>query len=397
MKYYIEFIIDENDMPMALVHKEGKVRRVKNVVNIEKLLELCEEEGYVIDDVCTITRHSRKIIEKFDKYMERKKRLRIFNAIKEEMKLVTKNPLVKKTLIASTLAAVILTKTLGGVATADKDVGTIETDTKAYHSSQMIMDETYQDESSLDYLEEIDNLIINENDYLEDNNDEIDSMFENNSFEYSYNNRCNEEAINNAKRYENLFAKYAHRYGMDKNLLMAMAAQEGGGLHEENLRSGLPAAGIMQIEKAVFIGERIQAYNFETGKMDYITVTPELLNDVESNIKIGTMILRDCIENSNYNIPLSTQTYNMGYGNIANILNACSNGTNKSLDYMYNNPNYNGWLDYRNIVSVGDSKYVEHVFSYLQPNTELSVLRRDGSKVSVNISNTTTLEKNNTY
>ena len=93
------------------------------------------------------------------------------------------------------------------------------------------------------------------------------------------------------------------------------------------------------------------------------------------------MILREYIENSNYNIPLAIQTYNMGPGNMNKVLNTCGDLENVEVSTMKNNQTNNKWLNYRSFVKAGDSKYVEHVFSYLGKHSNLQVLKRDNQKV----------------
>ena len=175
-------------------------------------------------------------------------------------------------------------------------------------------------------------------------------------------------------------------FGIDPNLLMAIAAQESSGDHYGNLEKGC-AAGIMQIEKAVHIGHTVSAYNFETGKVETISVTSDKLQDLETNIKIGTMIARTSIEDSNYNIPLGLQTYNFGPGSISNVLNTCCSQENVDKKEVKNDPTNNIWLNYRAFLHTGDAKYVEHVFSFLDNNAEITVLDRDGNKRTVKLSN----------
>ena len=90
-------------------------------------------------------------------------------------------------------------------------------------------------------------------------NDNMIEMFQTEEFHFSYENRTEEENIRNAKRYEDLFEKYANQYGMDKNLLMAMAAQESNGDHNSHINNG-PAEGLMQIEKSAHLGTVVSAY-----------------------------------------------------------------------------------------------------------------------------------------
>ena len=99
------------------------------------------------------------------------------------------------------------------------------------------------------------------------------------------------------------------------------------------------------------------------------------------------MILRTCIENNNYNIPLSLQTYNFGPGNMEEVLSMCSSLENLDKSDLRNDPTNNTWLRYRSFLNIGDPEYVEHVFSYLQNHTDLTVQKRSGEQVTISIVN----------
>jgi hypothetical protein len=62
------------------------------------------------------------------------------------------------------------------------------------------------------------------------------------------------------------------------------------------------------------------------------------------------------------------------------VLNACSEAEGISKEDIINDPTYNGWMDYRNVVSVGDPTYVENVFKFLDNDKEISVQTREGTK-----------------
>ena len=220
---------------------------------------------------------------------------------------------------------------------------------------------------------------------ISSNKQELKNMLETESFNYSYEDRSNNSNIENARRYEDTFKKYANMYGLDKDLLMAIAAQESSGDHYNNLNSNQPGKGIMQIEY-VHIGENLSAHNFETNTEDSIKVDMNTLSDLDSNIKIGAMILRNCIDSYNCNIPLSLQTYNFGPGNINKVLNSCSSIENISIDKLKNDPTNNSWLNYRSALGIGDPEYVEHVFSYMK-DKKITVLDHNGNPISINLNN----------
>ena len=233
---------------------------------------------------------------------------------------------------------------------------------------------------------DIDNVVVNyDSDFTiedEQKNTELNQMLQVDQFHFSYNDRTDSTSLSNAKRYEDLFIKYGNMYGVDPNLLMAMAAQESSGDHYGNLTGG-SAIGIMQIEKNVFINKTISAYNFETNEMDKVNITRDTLEDLETNIKVGTIILRNNLEQNNYNIPLALQSYNFGPGNMSKVFEAA--GITK--DDARSNITNPKWLDDREVVHAGDPKYIEHVFSYVKSKTVLTIKDRDNNDVDIQIIN----------
>ena len=403
MRDYIEFYFDDNDKFTANIYDKNVKRVVRNEKNLLKLMQIAQKNGYKIDCEGSIRRRddARKITQAYNRYIVRKNATRLMkNAtinsfhligkVLKNMKVSKKNPTLGKVVVAASIIAVLASHGIGKnneIQASDTTsqpaiVEMVETDIPTLSEDVEIEAPTHED---LEEQEQVQEEVVEE--VQGDKQQALDSMFSEDAFHYSFEDRSSKENITNAKRYEDIFEKYANRYGLDKNLLMAMAAQESSGDHYNNLRDNQPAAGIMQIEKAVHIGNQVKAYNFEKGEMEYITVTQDKLNNIDSNIQIGSMILREYIENSNYNIPLAIQTYNMGPGNMSKVLNTCGDLENIDVNTMKINPTNNKWLNYRAFLNVGDAKYVEHVFSYLGKHSNLQVMKRDTSKVSVNLAN----------
>ncbi len=406
MKNYINFYFDNEGKFTAEIHKDGKYKRIKQEKNILKLLEIAQDYGYNIQSEGTLTRYAQDITKDFDKYMRRKQRLKVLGNITNNMKVSRKNKTLGKAVIAATILAIIAVNGMSNkkntsLAYSEEEITTKTSTSQNIDSTNITTTEdidldeyvdeiTNKEEEQKEEAKEVKQEIAvqgEKKEVKEEKQAQIESMLQKDAFHYSYEDRSASTNVKQAKRYEDIFEKYANRYGVDKDLLIAMAAQESSGEHYNNLRDTKPAAGIMQIEKAVHIGHSVSAYNFETGKVETVQVTQDKLNDVDTNIKIGTMILRGYIENANYNIPLAIQTYNMGPGNMSKVLNSCSSLENIQVSTMKNNPTNNKWLKYRSHINAGDSKYVEHVFSYLGDKQELSVKKRDSSKISVNIAN----------
>lgn len=385
MKNYIEFYMDTDGFLSACIHKDGKVKRITDFDKLDKLINICKKHGIEVKGERLIKRAAPKITKEYDNYIKRIKRLRILGNIKDNMKLSFKNIGLGKKIAAMALAGTI---TVTSVALIDKQ------DVKA-------QDEGLQKEYYGTYIDE-DNENNNQTIIIDDGDNEInvimdeytspdqatqlDQMFQEEAFHFSYENRVNNECYQNAMRYEDLFEKYANMYGVDKNLLIAIASQESSGDHYNHLEGG-PAIGIMQIEKSANLNQTIEVYNFELGRKESVEITLDKLQDIEQNIKIGTMLLRYSIVYSDYNIPIGIQNYNFGFGNMGKVLQACSTNENISEDNLRNSQTNNSWLEYRNIVSAGDPQYIEHIFSYIPNNSKITIKDTEGNNYSVLIQN----------
>lgn len=187
--------------------------------------------------------------------------------------------------------------------------------------------------------------------------------------------------------YSQMITKYANMYGLDPDLVIAVATQESrSGIHTTVMDPG-GATGLMQIQNSVWVGNDVSAYNFETGKVETLKVTKERIQDVSYNIRIGCMILQNTMEYMKYNTLAGIQCYNMGYGNMMKILNACSKDTGRSVDEILKDVNNTDWMNYRKIITVGEKEYVERVLSWMGEDVNIKILKRDGSPVSINVGN----------
>ena len=62
--------------------------------------------------------------------------------------------------------------------------------------------------------------------------------------------------------------------------------------------------------------------------------------------------------------------------------------TGKDKNSILNDTEDTGWLDYRNLIKVGDQKYLEHVLSWYGSDCNITSVNNAGNKVCINISNT---------
>ena len=191
------------------------------------------------------------------------------------------------------------------------------------------------------------------------------------------------KAYNTKAYYSELINKYSQMYGLDSDLVTAIATQERG-IHS-GIKDDGGATGLMQIQNAVWVDEKLSAYNFETKTLETIIVNEKSLSYVDYNIKVGCMILQTVLKYMNYNTLAAVQCYNMGHGNMETILNAYSYDSGKSVKEILNDVTDTNWMNYRYLIKKGDPEYIEEVFSWLGNDVELINKKDDGTEVCFNI------------
>lgn len=190
-----------------------------------------------------------------------------------------------------------------------------------------------------------------------------------NEFEISFESRVDTPKYLTTKAYYNeIITNISNEYGIDPRIMLAIATQECG-IHNPDLRG--PAIGLMQIERAVWVGHSVTAYNYKKGCNETLNITENNLKDLDFNIRTSCMILRDYLRKANYNLPAAIQMYNFGPGNM-NATFKLAYGNNMNFKEMCNSFD-NSWLDYRDNIREGDSKYLERIFSYLEDLEDLKI------------------------
>ena len=112
------------------------------------------------------------------------------------------------------------------------------------------------------------------------------------------------------QKYSEIVSIYAEKYGVDKNLILAVIKAESN--FKEDAISHREAIGLMQImeETAKDVAKK---YNIE---IDYTNARNEIL-DVQNNINIGTKYLEVLIEKYG-NKEIAIAAYNAGIGTVDN-------------------------------------------------------------------------------
>lgn len=199
-------------------------------------------------------------------------------------------------------------------------------------------------------------------------------------------NSLSEKALNVRLETEDIMEKYEAMYGIDKDLMIAIATNENS-CHTPEI-TGFGGVGQMQIEYGVWSGETISAYNFLTNSFDEIYISDELITSLDGNIKIAFAIFQNYFFEVK-NIPLAIQMYNMGPGNIEDVLDFCSESTGISKEELLNGNM--AWLDYTYVSGDRDgggvSDYLKRVLSFAGSDVDFTCLDRDGNYITCKISN----------
>lgn len=396
-KEYIYFYFDNNNHFIAEIHINGKVKKVTSEKNLKLLLKICERYNYIVDREGFINTDVKLIANDYEKVKNRnrnrnKHKLKLYNNVNGNMRINRRKSKTKSNGLVKYLPFILAGTIAFGSATFIGNANNYKN--KSSNGQDPINKTSMNTEDDIEYYsseEDLQKDIQNRTAQMikkqgESINNEIEKMVaEQTTFHFSYEDRSNSENLENARRYQGVFEKYGHMYGIDPNLLMAIAAQESSGNHYNHLEEG-PACGIMQIEKSVHVDSTITAYNFETEEYDSLEITEDNIKDLDTNIHIAAMLLQNCIRFTYPNIAQAIQTYNFGVGNMCDVLDAYEENENISRDDAIKRINDDKWLEYRNIVPVGDKEYLEHVLSYIPTNT-ITILDSNGNPLKIKIQN----------
>ncbi len=248
---------------------------------------------------------------------------------------------------------------------------------------------TYMDDSELT-LSSVNNAVssnddLNEIYQTEDEEDVVDASIthEESESEVSYDELASSSIIENLnigsmsysekleyvkENYGDIIEKYANTYGLDADLIAAIATQERG-KHSTSVDSG-GAIGLMQIQVDVWDGHSVTAYNYDTESNETVKITLNQLKNVDFNIKTGCMIYQSYLKQMENNVIAALQSYNMGPSSVKKIIETYASENGKTYDEVINDYSDIAWLDYRNSSYAGDENYVENVLRYYSSDTK---------------------------
>ena len=274
------------------------------------------------------------------------------NASKHKGKKVTrKNRHIGKRVIA---LGVLIAIICAGIAHSKKKK-TVDIDEIVTTS---LSQESEEESTTMQISFEQDEIIEEENSIIEEENPIFELSINYSGFQPDY-----DKLDYVRKNYSKTIEKYSKMYGIDPNIMIAIATQERG-IHSSTMDPG-GATGLMQIQNSVWVGETLKAFNYEIDDVEAIRVSYELLGDLENNIKIGCMVFANTLGQMKNNVLAAIQCYNMGYGSMMKIFNNYSIASGKSISDIMSNPSDIGWLKHRDIINMGDQHYLERILAYI--------------------------------
>ncbi len=246
----------------------------------------------------------------------------------------------------------------------------------ANNSNSILTEEQEKEKAAIEDKEDVEYKKFLDSYFINDENLIVDSE------QFHYNDsknkekKVNDEKFQNTKNnYFNIISKYSKIYGVDENLMLAIATQERGA-HSEEIDQG-NGIGLFQANLDAWNMKEITAYNFETNEYETEFVTEEKLKSLDFNVKFGCMSFQNNLNYANYNIPVAIQMYNYGIGNMNLMFDYMANEQNCQITDFYNDPSNLSWINYTTFVnggdkSRGDDEYLKHVMNYVDENQILN-------------------------
>src|SRR5574344_2860691 len=185
----------------------------------------------------------------------------------------------------------------------------------------------------------------------------------------SYGDNVDSEKFKKAENeYDNIIKKYARKYGLDYNLILAMCTQERG-IHSNKIDNG-GGLGLMQIQVSAHPdGSTINTTTFDSaGNPQDATFTfyQDNYQNLNGNIEAGCALLRSYLNSFNGNIIAALYAYNSGNGAVRSAITKYAKDYGMSYDDVLKDYNNYSWNRY--IIS-DNNNYLDAVMQYFIDDT----------------------------
>lgn len=259
-------------------------------------------------------------------------------------------------------------------------------------SNEKIPSESFEEPISYESVMDDPQLILDESTIKDNSKTEIEQNYTNESFDTGEVEDVIQEEPNcfvcdienlfytdavqeKYEKYYPFFVELSQKFGLDPDLIFALAMQESSCSHENHINDGRSACGMFQLEKAVWKGKSVSArvWNEETQSYEKVVYKNLLANpyDFERYCEEAFAIYQNNMINyTGYNIAYSCVCWNMGCGSFNKIMNDASVGLNRSIEDINSHPYNTDWLVYR-AGKHGTYDHLERVVRYIEPGKTL--------------------------
>ena len=181
-------------------------------------------------------------------------------------------------------------------------------------------------------------------------------------------NTNSDKLISAENNYSDIINKYAHKYGLDANLILAMCTQERG-QHSNEVDAG-GGLGLMQIQVSQHPdGSIIKTTTFDNNNLPHdseFTFYEDNYKNLDGNVEAGCALLRSYLNEFNGNIIAALYAYNAGNSNVRNAIKEYANNNNVSYENVLSDINNYGWNKY---IGYDNNDYLSLVMQYYLDNS----------------------------
>ena len=125
-----------------------------------------------------------------------------------------------------------------------------------------------------------------------------------------------------------------------------------------------------------------------------LTITKEMLQDLEGNITASCIILQDALLDTNFHIAAGLTHYNMTWNGFWSVIDAYAGSARKTREEIFADQSDIGFLDYRELK--GDKGYVENIMKWIYDNDFTMENPVTGEVINVVYTNANELEAHKT-